>query len=49
MAASPPVNFGSAGTLTRDTPLILRDFVGAKINLVRGVYRHRADTCGGAA
>ena len=36
MSASPPVNFGSAGTLTRDTPLILRDFVGAKINLVRG-------------
>ena len=36
MSASPPVNFGSAGTLTRDTPLILRDFVGAKVNVVRG-------------
>ena len=34
--ASKPVNFGSAGTLTREAPLILRDFVGAKINIVEG-------------
>lgn len=34
--APKPINFGSAGTLTRDTPLILRDFVGGKINVVRG-------------
>ena len=34
--ASKPVNFGAAGTLTRDAPLILRDFVGANVKLVRG-------------
>ena len=34
--APKPVNFGSAGTLTREAPLILRDFVGANINVVEG-------------
>lgn len=34
--APKPINFGSAGTLTRDTPLILRDFVGAKVKVVKG-------------
>ena len=34
--AKTPVNFGSAGTLTREGPLILRDFVGGKINMVEG-------------
>ena len=38
MKAKKLVNFGSAGTLTREGPLILRDFVGAKVNLVEG-YR----------
>lgn len=38
MNAPKPVNFGSAGTLTREAPLILRDFVGAKINLVEGYH-----------
>ncbi len=36
MKAPKPINFGSAGTLTREAPLILRDFVGARINLVEG-------------
>ncbi len=36
MKASEPINFGSAGTLTREAPLILRDFVGARINVVEG-------------
>ncbi len=36
MNAPKPVNFGSAGTLTREAPLILRDFVGARINVVEG-------------
>lgn len=34
--AKKPVNFGSAGTLTREGPLILRDFVGGKVNMVEG-------------
>jgi tripartite-type tricarboxylate transporter receptor subunit TctC len=36
MTAEKPVNFGSAGTLTREGPLILRDFVGGKVNMVEG-------------
>ena len=36
MNAPKPLNFGSAGTLTREAPLILRDFVGANINIVEG-------------
>lgn len=34
--ANKAVNFGSAGTLTREGPLILRDFVGGKVNMVEG-------------
>jgi tripartite-type tricarboxylate transporter receptor subunit TctC len=36
LTAKKPVNFGSAGTLTREGPLILRDFVHGKINMVEG-------------